>query len=275
MNGFTRQALMALLLASAAGPALAADLPAVEEAPPVVEYQPAPAAFGGWYIRGDLDYHWLDYKEGDYITYGEHPDTGTLHGDLDESWSIGGGVGYQINDYLRTDLTADYLGDADFDGYTRGYCGEEECSSSDKSSMDAWLLLANAYVDLGTYYGFTPYLGAGIGGAYVKWDDLKNTIGHDTTTHDGNDDWRFAAALMAGASYCLTENLDVDVGYRFAHVEGGEMFSYANGAGPGWDDGLNIHEVRAGLRYNFGSGGRPACGAPEPYEPAPVEPVYK
>jgi opacity protein-like surface antigen len=27
--------------------------------------------------------------------------------------------------------------------------------------------MGNAYIDFGTWYGFTPYIGAGIGGAYV------------------------------------------------------------------------------------------------------------
>ncbi len=41
--------------------------------------------------------------------------------------------------------------------------------------MRAYSLLANAYVDLGTYGYITPYVGAGIGGTYVKWDKLRNT----------------------------------------------------------------------------------------------------
>ena len=91
----------------------------------------------------------------------------------------------------------------------------------------AWLLLANAYADLGTYYGFTPYVGAGIGGAHVKWDDLHNTIGPVTTVHEGAENWRFAWALMAGTAYCLTDNLKLDVGYRFSHINGGRMFELA------------------------------------------------
>ena len=26
--------------------------------------------FGGWYIRGDIDYHWSDFEGADFITYG-------------------------------------------------------------------------------------------------------------------------------------------------------------------------------------------------------------
>ena len=107
---------------------------------------------------------------------------------------------------------------------------------------------------IGTWYGITPYVGAGIGGAWVEWDDLNNTLDDGSfTRHRGGSDWRFAYALSAGASYCLTEQLKFDAGYRFSHIQGGKMFEFAAGtAGPGYDDGIYAHEVRGGLRYQFG-----------------------
>ncbi len=51
---------------------------------------------------------------------------------------------------------------------------------------------------------------------------------------------------MAGTSIDLSCNLKADVGYRFRHVEGGDMFGYAENGGPGYDKGLNLHEARIG-----------------------------
>ena len=171
-----------LLFAPTAG--YAADLyePPIIEAPeplpPIIE--PAAPEFGGWYIRGDVDYHWSKLRGTEYITYR----------------------------YLRADLTADYWFKSDFNGSTSGTCsGGVPCVSTDTSAYSAWLLMANAYIDLGTYHGVTPYVGAGIGGAHIKWDDLTNTTPDGTTVHEGSSNWRFAYSLMAGASYCLTENL--------------------------------------------------------------------
>ncbi|WP_442581166.1 outer membrane protein [Mesorhizobium sp. ASY16-5R] len=262
--------LAAVLASSVALPALAADYvePPVIEAPAEQVVYDAPNV-GGWYIRGDIDYHWMDFRDADYIT-GSPGNNGTLDGDLKGAMSLGAGIGYQVNDYFRVDLTGDYFFESDFDGSTSGFCGDLPCTSSDSSSVEAFLLLANAYVDLGTYNGFTPYVGAGIGGAYVKWDKLSNDIDGDVTEHDGDGNWRFAYAAMAGVSYCLTDTTKLDVGYRFSRIEGGRMFGYANGGGPGYDNGFNTHEVRAGLRYQFsGSNG---CVAPAPvaYEPPPV-----
>lgn len=264
----TSVAVVSLLAVS---PVLAADMASFEPqpAPQAVYQEPATS---GWYLRGDLGGRWTNFGTAEYITYGAGvplPGTDFLDGELDEGFSLGAGIGYQINKYLRTDLTVDHWFKTDFNGSSSGG------ATVDTSSMNAWLLLANAYVDLGTWGGFTPYVGAGIGGAHVKWDTLTNTP--PGAEHPGSSNWRFAAAVMAGASYCLTDKLQLDGGYRFTHVQGGRMFEQVGTQpGPGFDDGLNVHEVRGGLRYALG-GSAPNC-APEPvtYVPPPAfEPVYK
>jgi opacity protein-like surface antigen len=282
MFHLTKKAVTALIATGLAAPALAADLyePRAEEAPPVIQE----VQYGGWYIRGDLDYHKSDFRGADYITYGAAncgpcgapvPVPGSKSfdfGKLKGAFSVGGGVGYKVSKYFRTDLTADYWAKSKFTGQT----SDATTVSVDTSNFSALLLLANAYVDLGTWNRITPYVGAGIGGAYVKWDDLNNSFPGVNDRHRGAKEWRFAYALMAGASYCLTNNLDLDVGYRFSRINGGKMFSYADssaggpGAGPGFDRGLNTHEVRGGLRYSFGSAS--SCSEPEvvAYEPEPV-----
>ena len=266
--------LAAIMAGALAVPAVAADYvePPVVEAPaPVEQVAYEDPAYSGWYIRGDVGYRWNKFRGADYILYGAPGELGEFDSaKLKGSLALGGGVGYQINNYLRTDLTADYIFKSNFDGSTVGFCGTGlPCTSTDRSSYKALLLLANAYVDLGTYHGFTPYIGAGIGGAHVKWANLINDDDDGSFEHQGGKGWRFAYAAMAGASYCLTANTKLDVGYRYSHIEGGRMFGYAANAGPGYDRGINSHEVRGGLRYQFG---KSDCAPPEPiaYEPAPV-----
>ena len=275
MSNFGRKAFLAALLAGAATPALAADpyyQPVEDPAPPAVVYKDS-ASYGGWYLRGDLDYHWSDFRGGDYVLYTPAGATDSFDtGEIDGAWSLGGGVGYQINRHFRTDVTADWFFDADFVGST----SDGVDTSVDTSSYGALLLLANAYIDIGTWHGITPYVGAGIGGAWVSWDDLTNSIdGGSTFVHEGAESWRFAYALTAGASYCLTSNLKLDAGYRFSHIQGGRMFEFESdggvgGAGPGFDDGFYTHEVRGGLRYQFG---KSDCAEPEPYYEPPT-PIY-
>ena len=272
----TRKMLLAGAVAGLTVPAFAADLyePPVEEAP-VVTPAPAPVDFGGWYIRGDLAYRKSETRGIDYMTYG-YDDCNCMivpgsksfdWGKLKGGFSFGGGVGYKVSEHFRTDLTADYWYKTNFDGHTSDLVSE----STEKSKMSALLLLANAYIDLGTYHGITPYVGAGIGGARVKWDTVYDP--NTTERNPGASNWRFAYALMAGASYCLTDNLIFDAGYRYSHIEGGRMFEWdISSAGPGFDRGIDNHEVRGGLRYQFG--GNTGCAAPQvAYQPEP-EPVY-
>jgi opacity protein-like surface antigen len=276
----SKSALLGILfLAGICAPAAAADL----YEPPVVPapvYQPVQT--GGWYIRGDVDYHWSKLRGADYVTF-PGPGCGTCTGagsqdflstDLKGSWSLGGGVGYNINRYLRTDVTVDYWGKSKFHGITGGTtCGGGGAGcENNRSAYTAWLLMANAYADLGTWHGVTPYIGAGIGGAHIKWDNMVDDAGG---LNRGSSNWRFAYALMAGASYCLTNNIDLDLGYRFTHVEGGKMFELNPNVGPGFDKGMNVHEVRAGLRYNFGGSNRDGCGEQMAYVPPEPAPVYK
>ncbi|OCP38107.1 outer membrane protein [Ensifer sp. LC163] len=270
---------VAVLLSGTA--AFAADIyqPPVEA--PIVEQPAEVIQTSGWYLRGDVGYAWNKLRGAHFYQGGPSGSiTDFESADIDDSWVIGGGVGYQFNNYLRTDVTLDYWGDGDFTGSTLGECGSfpgEPCRSRDVSSVSAWSLMANAYVDIGTYGAFTPYVGAGIGATHVKWGKLRNTscvIGDPsrcdpTTEHDGESKWRFTYALMAGTAIDLTCNLKADVGYRFRQVDDGNMFGYANGGGPGSDEGFYIHEARAGLRYSFGN----VCEVP--YEPPPEPIVYK
>ncbi|WP_105383326.1 outer membrane protein [Neorhizobium alkalisoli] len=231
----------------------------------------------GWYLRGDVGYSFNDMRGAEYFQGSNSTLVDFDRASLKDSFLLGGGVGYQINNYLRTDVTFDYLSSADFRGSTTGLCGGVTCTSSDKSYMHAYSLMANVYVDLGTYGYFTPYVGGGIGGTYVKWGKLRNTICDDpaapgcyTTDHEGKKSWRFSYALMAGASIDITCNLKADVGYRYRHIVGGDMFGYNLGGGPGQDKGFDMHEARVGARYVFSG-----CDTPVAYEPPPEPIVYK
>ena len=84
----------------------------------------------------------------------------------------GVGVGYQFTPFLRGDMTGEYR-------YSTGLRGSEYYKGPDfdnglgsygvnKSSghFDSAVVLANAYFDLGTWYGITPFIGGGVGYAF-------------------------------------------------------------------------------------------------------------
>jgi opacity protein-like surface antigen len=267
-----RHSLLAFLALTAATPALAFDLPPPVEAP---EYTGTISGVSGWYIRGDLGYNadfdagkssWESYNAGnnsyDKVTF----DSSRLDGDF----NLSAGGGYQFNDYFRSDLTLDYF-KADFDGKSMQNkpCSQfqpgKKCAYGHTDSLAALGLLANAYVDLGTVWGFTPYVGAGAGFTNVDWKGMttsKYCTGKncDNTKYkveetEGIESWRFTYALMTGVSYDIADRIKLDLGYRYANIASGDMTDYSEkdqnkGAKnpKAKDDGIGRHEFRAGLR---------------------------
>ena len=249
--------------------ASAFDMPPPIDAP---EYTGTIAGVGGWYIRGDLGYN--ASIKGDKPTQRAYdfdinaPGYTSSEFDkarFDKDLTLNAGIGYQFNDFLRADFTVDY-----FKSTLNGKSDWANCTSVDgtlcsfrKEDMSAMGLLANGYVDLGTYWGLTPYAGAGAGVSYVKWGDVDQSVlctkcdevDYKMTTSSGSDSWRFTYALMAGVSYDIASNIKLDVGYRFSQVAGGDMFNFnayesafgATGA-KAKENGFVRHEFRTGVR---------------------------
>ncbi len=235
--------------------------------PPVVELPPV-EKFGGWYLRGDIGYAIATVDE---VTYFQGPtQTGSFERhEIDDTWMLSAGIGYQVNDWFRVDWTASHYAETDFTGASAinvacsdGTAGAI-CSYSDNGSFRATTILANAYFDLGNWSGFTPYVGTGIGGAYVTWGNLNNqeyqTSGtaaavFASDTHEGRSGWHFAYGLHAGASYDINQNMKLDAGYSYTGITGGEMVSFGQTSGlvgtQAYSGRFDIHTFRLGLRYD-------------------------
>ena len=124
--------------------------------------------------------------------------------------------------------------------------------------------MLNAFKDLGSFGGFVPYVGAGIGAAYHQLDDVSFT-GNTALTNRirGNNDLALAWSLMAGVGYQISDRAVIDVGYRY--IDLGQISSQRSDTGGFVNpavkiDDLTAHEVKVGLRYSFG-GGSDCCNA--------------
>jgi len=206
----------------------------------VIEMEPVPeppAIGGGWYLRGDISYD-FDTSARVFLSTTSSSST-SFESDFDDTWNIGAGLGYEFGDWFRADITADYRFPADWGAVT---------------GLSVSTILLNGYATLGKFSGISPYVGAGIGAAYVNWDsfdfpDLAQATGPAAV----DDDWRFAYALMAGVSFDLSEKLAIDTGYRFTSVDDGQLIGPGFIVFPGVADysDLHIHEFRVGMRYRF------------------------
>lgn len=220
----------AVLAAVSAGPVLAADYDPpifIEEAP---EYVPVEIG-SGWYLRGDIS-----YNAGDPVYDVSFP--GISHN------RFGGGIGfgYHFSDNFRTDLTVSYLG-KDRLGYDIG-------THSGVGSHTAWSGLVSGYYDIATVMGFTPYVGAGVGLTYSRNEVLATMTDGVGTLAASFDDgsYDFAYALMAGASYKVSDNLSVDLGYQFLHTPDAK---YLDVRDLSVREGTKHHLVKLGVRYDL------------------------
>jgi opacity protein-like surface antigen len=254
MSKLTTIAFAACAWAVTAMPAHAADL---------VPYEPVPipaAIIGGWYLRGDIGYSNQYVDELDNALYDTYDDIDNVSKDFDGAPIFGAGVGYKFNKWFRADLTGEYRSKADFSGADLATFAGDDFPNTYNAKKSEWLALANAYVDLGSWRGVSPYIGAGIGAANIEIHGFTD-VGVGTTGDpsiafgDDNDEWNFAWAVYAGLGFEVTPELTLDIGYRYLDMgdaESGDLIAY-----DGTNDvdnpmefkDITSHDIRVGLRY--------------------------
>ncbi|MFT4099163.1 MAG: outer membrane beta-barrel protein [Rhodoblastus sp.] len=263
MGKFTALSLAGFVSVAAFGPALAADL--LPPPPPVEAPVLAPAMdTSGWYLRGDVGVG-VTQISGLRSTLQPAgailpPPTAFAQSSIEEAAIIGAGVGYQINNWFRTDITAEYRRQAQYRAaqiYTAG-CATTYCADNYNAKLSSGVFLANGYVDLGTWGGLTPYVGAGVGLARHRLAGLTDTglgYGYAADTIKTN----FAWALMAGAAFDVTRNLKLDLGYRYLNMGPVTSNPIACNAAPCFYETqsykLSSHDFRLGFRYMLADAG--------------------
>lgn len=268
-------ALVATLCFGISSTSFAADLDRVVSLPMAPTIKPVEVG-NGWYLRGDIGYT-ANLKSGanSFNTYSAANGygAGTVASQSYKDHVSGGvGVGYKLNDLLRVDGTLDIIR-GNFSGSGAGLepCvggpATTTCSYGSSASYSNYMAMANAYIDLGTVSGFTPYVGAGVGLTRVNWGSVTQqgtcvgaacgVTAIATTSHAGQSSWRRTWALMSGVSYDVSDKMKLDLGYRYSRIDGGNSYSYdtttttAGALGSqGRDGGLDRHEVRVGLRVS-------------------------
>jgi opacity protein-like surface antigen len=209
--------------------ARAADLPQLElPAKPMVQ-----EFFSPWYVRIDGGYRMNEVSGGRIFT------TPFIDAKYQDSPTIGGGVGLKWN-WFRTDITFDYGSQPDYQGFL--FAG----TPSVKAKVTNMTTLLNGYFDLGTWWGFTPYLGAGVGTTYLK--PASFSIFPATAfavTNEGR--WAFSWAGIVGVGYAMSPGLMLDINYRFLEV--GNAHTRVETLGDINYGDWTGHEFRLGLRY--------------------------
>jgi opacity protein-like surface antigen len=189
----------------------------------------------GLYLEGDLGYSFPDEVD---------VSAGGLDGELelDDGPVFGGALGWKFP-WFRLEANVSYReNDADevsVEGADFGADGETK----------ALVGLINAYVDLDVgHFPLRPYVGGGVGGAYLELD-----TGDDTPLSVDDEAGAFAWNLLAGVGYDITESVAITATYRYLRLEGSDFSADLAGVDLGDVDvdDVALHEALIGLRYTF------------------------
>lgn len=188
----------------------------------------------GWYLRGDLGYR-MGRLDGAQPAPGFTAPTDDKMGN-----SIVAGLGGGIKtEWLRTDVTIDFATPMKYEASIGGT----------SAKVSATTFLFNGYLDLGTWYRATPYIGAGAGTARMRVSDYASTALPPFTGDAERTRWNFAWAGMAGIAYAVSPNTMIDLGYRYINF--GDVTTGSDAFGSMTLKQIAAHEVRVGLRWSF------------------------
>jgi OmpA-OmpF porin, OOP family len=170
-------------------------------------------------------------------------------------------LGYMLSYHFRGEIEFGYR-DSDAKNVTLPSGGTTPTSLNLKANAMALTYMANLLYDFQPVWHLIPHVGAGVGAANVR----VNNIGHD---------WPFAWQAMAGAEYPVTPNLKLGLEYRFL---GTESLSFRAtpvtlASRPNYYD----HAALVTLRWNFGAPKPPppplaTITSPPPPPPPPPAP---
>lgn len=170
----------------------------------------------------------------------------------------------------------------DGDGNQYLYIGDDfitNCIREDTVEYDVVYAMANAYVDLGSWHGFTPYVGGGLGVGRLSWREEigavtcvprpadvreegcqafgvneqagENELFRQTGTISQGVDYRLGYAFIAGFGYDITPNTTLDFAYKYMNF-GAKILSTGNTSGSVLSaNGYGTHQVNVGLRYSI------------------------
>ena len=261
--GATNTLLLTMLLAGASTLAEAADLP---PPPPIAVAVPV-AEFSGWYLRGDVgvgavqasNFHSTiepGYANGAFVL----PNGPIIpaFASVGDSGLFDFGFGYQFNRWLRGDLTGEFRSEATYRrGISAAWWNPDGSVGTGYDSYSAGLstalFMANGYLDVGTWYGVTPYVHAGVGLASHNFRGLNDSGGAVATNASPTN---LAWSVGAGLALSITPNFKIDVSYRYIDMGGiqSNRLEYCLNQ-PCFNERQWFHvasnDVRLGFRYLF------------------------
>ncbi|MEN6317283.1 MAG: outer membrane beta-barrel protein [Syntrophaceae bacterium] len=202
--------------------------------------------FGGYAFSSDASLSFYDYDY--YYNYNYKYDV-----DVQEAWVFGVKFGYTppVLKYFSFEFEYSYL-NPDVDRTVFPRAGTKYATVEGDIKLNNFMFNAIAKYPTGKIH---PYVGAGVGFSHMDVS-LSTTSSAGSSGSISNDDTVFAWQVLLGVEIDLTNNLSMDIGYRY--------FSAENGSDDDYDDDhdhyhyyhdthfdYNTSMVTLGLKYRF------------------------
>jgi OmpA-OmpF porin, OOP family len=173
-------------------------------------------------------------------------------------WGVSGSGGYAFGNGIRTEGEVTYRRNQ-VDKVTGVGAG---------SQADGHLrninFMANGLYDFYTGTRFTPYIGAGVGGALVNAENIYTVNGRTLDSEK----FTFAYQGIAGLQFALDKHWSFTTDYRYVRTLDPK---FKTNAGDKAETENASHNILIGLRYQFGGEPAPApAPAPVPAQAAPA-----
>lgn len=210
--------------------------------PPQVSYERPPQfreLLSGWYVRADFGYRFNKFRSFEPVG------TPVISQKYSDAFAGSLGAGFKYH-WFRTDVTVDRSIRSNFSGTTAAATGQPQYTAK----ITPLTGLANVYADLGTWSGFTPYIGAGAGVTQIRSELFYNTA-LPTGAGGIGQSLNFSWAAMAGIAVKVAPNWVIDVGFR--HLDMGSVktnivLPAATIPDVARFDRLTAQEIRVGFR---------------------------
>jgi len=206
----------------------------------------------GIYVTPKVIYGLTYMKDVKWQEYGfTVNDSQSIGSEWDSTFGGSLAVGYDFSKKLsipvRAELEYAAFSKAEAEGRMDIWDGQKIRQSNNIQS-----LFVNVYYDINTGTKFTPYIGAGMGTGFIRTKSYGDWNGGETT--DSKTVTNFAWNVGLGLGYQITNNIALDVGYRFADLGKVKTEWFDWGPGYGWKmetKRIYQHQFSMGARFTF------------------------
>ena len=237
----------------------------------------------GWYLRGAVGYEKslaADFSDINCASTnppslfgcanGNNGQAIGAYGDFGHFPLVEAAVGRQLLPWLRADLSVAYRFNMDYDGNANFIPPSVGYRQPVSAKVDSLSGMVNLFVDINgllagkKLWRFQPYVGGGAGFSYNRMGQMTflfpdNTGAHKVSITPSGDRKDFAFMLAVGTGVILTEQLSLDIAYRYfdlgrVETSPGNMYMNHRPAGiaiNGIESHLRTHGLTLGLRYQF------------------------